>query len=411
LERNLSIVIDVTQLLVSRADTGIERVVRRVIQEAFDLEIPKPVLVSTSRVLGRNRFEIVSIDAVRSSQGSEQNNKNLYSSAGYKWLTGLRRWLERKRLNFLVQNRLSIFLAHLFLSMIQSLEIKNAGKIYKFSNADTLVLPGAFWSKKSLRLAQHAVRSGARLAVIINDVTPLSHPQFCDAPNRRNFSLFASRILSLADMVLYPSNHTKTQVEIFWPGILNGKKLKKLNYGHDFLNLNVSKVHSDRIPNSICVLGTIEPRKNHEVVLQWFMAFPDSKTTLTFIGRPGWLTETFQESLIQLSKANSSLRWLHSLSDQEVAGELSKHELGVLASHEEGFGLPVVEMSAAGLKLVLSDIPIFREVAGESAEYFAKDSIVALNEAIIRARQKERAPAIMPNLWKDTARDLFEFIG
>jgi glycosyltransferase involved in cell wall biosynthesis len=411
LERNLNIVIDVTQLVESRADTGIERVVRKVVQEAFKLEKAKPVLVAASWGLGLNRFEIVSIDRVRSNEGNQELLNKVYGSIGYKGLTNLRFWLQRKRLNFLAENPLSVFLAHLFITLMKSRVGGKSAKFYSFSHGDVLVLPGAFWNRKTLRLARHASKSGAKLAVIVNDVTPLSHPQYCDALNRRNFTLFANQIVQLSSWVLYPSNHTKTQLETFWPGILEGKKTKKLNYGYDSLKIDPSKLLSGRIPNSICVLGTVEPRKNHEIILDWFMEFADPRTTLTFIGQPGWLTEAFQERLIQQTQVNSSLRWLKALTDEEVAGELALHELGILASHEEGFGLPVIEMSAAGLKLVLSDIPIFREVAGGAAEYFDRNSITALNEAIVRARKTDRPHAIKPKLWKDTATELFEFIS
>jgi glycosyltransferase involved in cell wall biosynthesis len=41
----------------------------------------------------------------------------------------------------------------------------------------------------------------------------------------------------------------------------------------------------------------------------------------------------------------------------------------VTASLDEGFGLPVVEAMQRGVPVVLTDIPIFREVGGDAARY------------------------------------------
>ena len=54
----------------------------------------------------------------------------------------------------------------------------------------------------------------------------------------------------------------------------------------------------------------------------------------------------------------------------------------IAAAEGEGFGLPLIEAARHGLPIIARDIPVFREVAGEHAFYFAgKDSDV-LAEAI-----------------------------
>ncbi|MEY2945352.1 MAG: hypothetical protein RL243_94 [Actinomycetota bacterium] len=46
----------------------------------------------------------------------------------------------------------------------------------------------------------------------------------------------------------------------------------------------------------------------------------------------------------------------------------------VHASHDEGFGIPLVESMARGIPIVVSNIGIFHEIGGEAAEYFQGDN-------------------------------------
>src|SRR5690606_9493535 len=42
----------------------------------------------------------------------------------------------------------------------------------------------------------------------------------------------------------------------------------------------------------------------------------------------------------------------------------------VVPSFDEGFGLPLVEAAASGTPVVVSDLPVFRWIAGDQATYF-----------------------------------------
>ena len=405
----MRLVIDVTQLKVSRFDTGIERVVRKLALAIAESDSHNVALINLPPTRLRAKPYFVALDEIQNSNESMNVKLESHLTGIYQLLEQSWHKIDRSPLKFLVNNRFSILAARLILSKILRKE-KNQSQEFIFTEKDTLLLMGSFWSKKSLSLARKAKKSGSELVVILNDLTPVSHPTYCSSINRSNFLRYAREVIDLADKVCYPTIHTKNQIDNFWPGVLLGKMHVKLNYGHDSFGITQQISSKRRVRDSICVLGTIEPRKNSEIVLDWFMSHADADTTLTFIGRPGWLTERFQKRLLENSQLNSRIRWLSHLGDKELSEELSLHELGVLASHEEGFGLPVVEMNSAGLKLVLSDIPVFREVAGDSAEFFDRNSVHSLNEAIIRARSRTERAFIKEVTWADSARDLLEFL-
>ena len=73
-----------------------------------------------------------------------------------------------------------------------------------------------------------------------------------------------------------------------------------------------------------------------------------------------------------------------SVTDSELA-KLYGESIGlVMPSLYEGFGLPVVEAMASGCPVVLSDTEIFREVAGEAAQFFSAKDALALSEILDR---------------------------
>lgn len=68
--------------------------------------------------------------------------------------------------------------------------------------------------------------------------------------------------------------------------------------------------------------------------------------------------------------------------DAEYADVLAGATALVTASKAEGFGIPLVEAMRLGTPVVVSDIPIFREIGGDAALYFPGDDPAALAQAI-----------------------------
>ena len=132
------------------------------------------------------------------------------------------------------------------------------------------------------------------------------------------------------------------------------------------------------------MVGTLEPRKGHEQVLMAFeQLWKDGiDVSLTIVGKKGWLTEALVKRLKAHPEQNVRLFWLDSASDEYLAQIYAASDCLIAASYGEGFGLPLIEAARYGLPLLIRDIPVFREVAENNATYFSANTPFELSQAI-----------------------------
>ncbi|MFT5336076.1 MAG: glycosyltransferase involved in cell wall biosynthesis [Luteibaculaceae bacterium] len=126
------------------------------------------------------------------------------------------------------------------------------------------------------------------------------------------------------------------------------------------------------------VAPRVEPEKKYDVLsigakwnknLAWVAkALEGSGKQWAIVGRPPELDEL----KAQFPKLN--IIGFSNVSDQELHSLYQKSGCLVMASSHEGFGLPILEAQFLGIPVICSDIPIFREVAGEGA------TLVPLND-------------------------------
>ncbi len=107
----------------------------------------------------------------------------------------------------------------------------------------------------------------------------------------------------------------------------------------------------------------------------------------------------------------STSPWAHELGDVILTGQVSDDHLAalysgahalVVASQDEGFGLPAVEALACGAPVVAFDVPALREVLEHRARFVAAGDLNALIAAAEAASRP--APSAPGWTWQDAAR-------
>lgn len=109
---------------------------------------------------------------------------------------------------------------------------------------------------------------------------------------------------------------------------------------------------------------------------------------LVCLGDQSHLQQTHFDFLVR-HRLMDVYRPLPRLDDAELALAYAGAAAFVFPSLAEGFGLPILEAAATGLPLILSDLPVFREVAADAALYFDPFDPRSLTESICRMIRPE----------------------
>lgn len=169
-----------------------------------------------------------------------------------------------------------------------------------------------------------------------------------------------------------------------------------------------------RAAPSFLMVGTVEPRKGHALVVDAFeqLLQEDCVVNLVIVGKQGWMVDELADKLRMHQERQRHLFWLEGVSDEYLEALYACATCLVAASLDEGFGLPLIEAAQHGLPILARDIPVFREVAGEHADYFTattgQDLARCLRDWLASHQRGTHAPSSgMPWLtWRDSARQL-----
>jgi len=249
---------------------------------------------------------------------------------------------------------------------------------------DQLVLLDSSWHSDFFPFAEQLKREGVGIVSVIYDLIPLTHPQFYDTRLVQTFNEWFNWITQTADGYVAISAMVRDQVREELQRRLGPAKADTLwfDYFHLGSELDLSEACAAveprltrvfKTPEPVFLMvSTIEPRKNHDYLLDAFERAwaSGSHARLCIAGRIGWKCDALLARVRNHPQLNQRLFMFNDLSDTSLEHAYSHASALVFPSWVEGFGLPLVEAMQRGLPAMGSDIPIFREIGGEFMAYF-----------------------------------------
>lgn len=215
-------------------------------------------------------------------------------------------------------------------------------------------------------------RNRARAVYLVHDLIPLTHPEFCRAGEAGKHAARMENALSSAAGIVGNSQATLDELATF-----------AVEHEKPMPETLVAWISGHRPPANVrprtlerphfITLGTIEGRKNHLLLLRiWerlVAEMGEAAPILLIVGQRGWEAESAIAMLDRLSTANGPVRELGRCRDDELAALLAGARALLMPSFAEGFGLPVIEALQLGTPVIASDLPVFREIAGDIPIY------------------------------------------
>lgn len=130
------------------------------------------------------------------------------------------------------------------------------------------------------------------------------------------------------------------------------------------------------LPSSfLLAVGHLESRKNYPKLIEALALLRSSGRNfhLMIVGNESGKRAAL-EAHISENDLIGNVTLASGLSDLEVRCAYALCDLFVFPSTYEGFGIPILEAMAAGKPMVLSDIPVFREITENRSVFFKPDN-------------------------------------
>lgn len=413
-------------------NTGVQRVVRNFVAHGMRLAGPLGVEVLPVVFLQGRFLQIQGLEDHRFRP--RRPLREILDAAYLTIVRAIARWIPSDRARrFLLAHRSEFGLARLLYWPIAFAERRRLPKpdvavraavaapasTLPIDSGDVLFLADSSWGLMEWGPIQELRSRGVRVVALLYDIIPLTHPEVVGPHLRSVFEAWLGRVLQNVDGLVCISDSTRQALVAHSRSTRDGAlpACEVVHLGHDLVAQSTDAVANKRLrailqnpdPLFVCV-GTLEPRKNHAVLLDAFeRCWQDgSRSRLLLIGKAGALGEALITRIRRHAEHRRRLFWLNDVGDADLDHAYRGARAIILPSLLEGFGLPVVEGLSRGRPVFASDIPVFREIADGFADFFDPHDAAQLAALV---RREELAPRATPRpfpwpSWSEATRDL-----
>jgi glycosyltransferase involved in cell wall biosynthesis len=287
-------------------------------------------------------------------------------------------------------------------------------------------------------LLQRLRSDGVQISFVLYDLLPMQMPELIHPGVGLAFADWLTALATLADGVICISRTVAEDMRLWLsvalPDRLASLRIEWFHLGADLdASAPTQGMPADfmralvwmRSAPTFLMVGTLEPRKGHLQAIEafdrlWRMQID---VNLVIVGRAGWMDlpdehrkniPLIEDRLRSHPELGGRLLWFEDASDELLEKLYATGTCLIAASEGEGFGLPLIEAARHGVPIIARDMPVFREVAGEHAFYFIGLGSRSLAKAVehwLVLNEKGQAPssARMPRLtWSQSAEMLID---
>ena len=218
------------------------------------------------------------------------------------------------------------------------------------------------------RVIEGLKRKGIRFVCLVHDLIPIQLPEYVRPRAAVRHLRRIETVARLSDGIIVNSEATRESLAPYLG--LRQPPMIVAQLGVSRHPAQVAQAFAGH-PYFVC-LGTIEPRKNHLLLLNIWRRLAQvgsAPPRLLLAGRRGWENENVCDMLDRCHALAGLVEQRRDMSDQEVRTALLGARALLFPSFAEGYGLPLAEALALGVPVLCSDLPVLREVGGDVPEY------------------------------------------
>jgi len=212
---------------------------------------------------------------------------------------------------------------------------------------------------------------------IFHDLTTLITPEFHNNDTIRFHADVIRDDISKLDYAICVSSATAEDLNAYLNLDFSKILVSHLGGGRvdNHLRNKIYEIENIIVEPYILMVGTIEPRKNHDILFRFLKEKPEilDNYKIVIIGRDGWNLKysDLLKHVNHLSPARlGNIIRLGYVDSKILPFMYNKAEFSIFASHYEGFGLPVIESMSFGCPILASYASSIPEVGGEWGVYF-----------------------------------------
>lgn len=209
---------------------------------------------------------------------------------------------------------------------------------------------------------------------MVHDLIPITHPEYCRAGEAERHADRMRNILASAHGIIGNSQATLRSLGEFArdQAVRVPPAVAALLGVESWNGLDRAELEPPKLPTFV-MLGTIEARKNHLLLLQVWARLAEKLGPLTpqllIVGQRGWECEQAVDLLERCRALQGHVNEIGRCSDTELLHHLRTARALLFPSLVEGFGLPLIEALSLGTPVIASDLPVFREISPDIPTY------------------------------------------
>jgi len=224
-----------------------------------------------------------------------------------------------------------------------------------------------FWAVNTL--VPYSIKKSINVLSTLHDFVHLDKPLSMTIFNFISFKIFFNKSLRRADIIQTTTIFALDRLRNIDPFLAEKSKVNAPGVNREIFFNNHDLNNHDYLYTFI-IVGTIEPRKNIDYAIDLINLLRTKKNfenaNLLIIGKIGW---NVSKKLISKIDNHKWIKRKSNISQQNLISYYRTSKYLLMTSHDEGFGIPIIEAMAVGCDVICTRLPTLIEASQNQALY------------------------------------------